>query len=191
MSILFVSGMNCPDDEYLLNNFCYKDCPLNFFASNENMTISINGSDELQATSVCTQCSIICSHCFGPRQNECLACASGFELTPNYTCARKMMIPRLGSHFSPIWLATIAIIACISPVILFLMIFGLLQAKDHQYVCFRKTVRYVDLKTYSGIQLGTPEQGLLDGESDYDDDIEIQISEANHKSHGITEDSTD
>jgi hypothetical protein len=131
-----------------------------------NVTVHSNGTEELYVKPVCQQCSMICKQCFGPRENECLDCAAGFDITKNYTCVRKAYASDQDqSHF---YLFTIAVLACLAPVAIFLCIFGFLQARDNYYLCFRRKLRYIDLTTsYSGIKL---EQSLLDGEETDDDD---------------------
>ena len=168
----------CDPDEYLLNNFCYKECPSHFFATNETVEteeLEMNvivvprsgdkSSGNTQMKLLCQMCNLMCLECFGPLPNQCKTCPSGYIMTINNTCMQ--YVRTYGHHRIETTSIVIAVFVCLSAGTIFLMVFLCLQARDHGYCSANK---------YTGICLEDGKGRF--GKLDLTDSEEEQFSKA-------------
>lgn len=103
----------------------------------------------------CNACNEACRTCKGPQVSDCFQCKDGYERIDDL-CQKKLLLnfldPDMLGFF--IWV----IVLCIAAIILFGVIFGLLQARDRQLLCWKgKGSKERSKCDYKGINL-TPEE---------------------------------
>lgn len=88
----------------------------------------------------CNPCNEACNTCKGPDLEDCFQCNKGYELRDNL-CRKKLIMnfldPDMLSFF--VWV----IILCTSAILLFGVIFIILQARDHRILCWKEK-RHLD-----------------------------------------------
>lgn len=108
----------------------------------------------------CNPCNEACNTCKGPDLEDCFQCNKGYELRDNL-CRKKLIMnfldPDMLSFF--VWV----IILCTSAILLFGIIFIILQARDHRILCWKEKRHFDEGKgKYNGVK------GASEGESEHD-----------------------
>ena len=90
---------------------------------------------KFQRHGICNECNEACRTCKGPLVSDCFQCSDEFERRDNL-CQKKLLLnfldPDMLGFF--VWV----IVLCIAAIILFGVIFGLLQARDHKLLCWKE-----------------------------------------------------
>lgn len=127
----------CRPGFYKHGDGCVANCPENFYGSMETLLLDNrdgDGSPQYQNHGVCNACNEACRTCRGPFLEHCFQCSDGFELRDNY-CRKKLIMnfldPDMLSFF--VWV----IILCTSAILLFGVVFIVLQARDHSILCWK------------------------------------------------------
>lgn len=110
---------------------------------------------KFQRQGICNECHEACRTCKGPQVADCFQCKDGYEKRDGL-CHKKLLLnfldPDMLGFF--IWV----IVLCIAAIILFGVIFGLLQARDRHLLCWKGKQKTKSNKCeYNGINL-TPEE---------------------------------
>ena len=179
--IVFLYVVDCKENEYLLDNFCYAECPVQYFPSNQTPV------DGLRS---CEQCSQVCLQCFGSAANECLQCADEFVLTADYRCVHKGVLVYI-MHHTDMMLSVAAVVFCVVSVVVFVLIFACLQAWD-SYICTRchnggSPLLQVDVhdkhklqmngkhEDHNGTYISQEKHPFLEGTEDSSDDLGVSL----------------
>ncbi|XP_013384579.1 furin isoform X2 [Lingula anatina] len=155
----------CTDGMYALGSDCLETCPGGYYPSTSTRN-NTNGTLQL----VCKVCNVSCQTCSGPTPQQCLTCHK------NYIQSKGACVPlreRPMSYIEPkvIWMVAIAILFCVSSIVLFLLIFFLFQAYSNGYLFWRnRKANGVDAAKgeYRGLKTGNSDKSLLDSETEDD-----------------------
>ena len=106
---------------------------------------------KFQRHGICNRCHEACKTCRGPQVDDCFLCNDGYE-TRDGMCKKELLLnfldPDMLGFF--IWV----IVLCIAAIILFGVIFGLLQARDRHMLCWKGKRHIDDVKCrYNGLTL--------------------------------------
>ncbi|XP_050402509.1 furin-like protease kpc-1 isoform X1 [Patella vulgata] len=135
----------CKPGYFKLGDGCVAHCPEHYFGSVEAVQlvspIQANYTRPLVRTQgICAPCHSSCLTCRGARMEECFQCSEGYERKNDF-CTKKMiwdfLDPDVMKHLA--W----AIILCIGAILLFCVLFGLLQVRDHRKLCWSAKRFYV------------------------------------------------
>lgn len=92
---------------------------------------------------VCLPCNVACKTCKGPYTEDCFQCNRGYEVRDGY-CRKKLIMnfldPDMLSFF--VWV----IILCTCAILLFGVVFIVLQARDHKILCWKEKRHYDEAK---------------------------------------------
>ena len=121
-----------------------------------------------QRYGVCNACHAACKTCKGPLVEDCFQCSDGYEVRQNY-CRKKLIMnfldPDMLSFF--VWV----IILCTSAILLFGVVFIVLQARDHRILCWKEK-RHCDddMKgKYNGVNTTLSQRGERETNVDRED----------------------
>ncbi|XP_050402514.1 furin-like protease kpc-1 isoform X5 [Patella vulgata] len=137
--------IECKPGYFKLGDGCVAHCPEHYFGSVEAVQlvspIQANYTRPLVRTQgICAPCHSSCLTCRGARMEECFQCSEGYERKNDF-CTKKMiwdfLDPDVMKHLA--W----AIILCIGAILLFCVLFGLLQVRDHRKLCWSAKRFYV------------------------------------------------
>ncbi|GFR96267.1 furin1-X [Elysia marginata] len=137
--------IECKPGFFKMGENCVAHCPKHYFGSVQAVQLATpikpNSTKPLLHTQgVCKPCHESCLTCKGSVAQDCYQCASGFERKGDL-CEKKMiwdmLDPEVMKHLA--W----AIIICIAAILLFSVVFGLLQARDRGRLCWQTKPNYV------------------------------------------------
>ncbi|KAH9499166.1 hypothetical protein Btru_004327 [Bulinus truncatus] len=137
--------IECKPGYFKMGDHCVAHCPQHYFGSVQAVQMTtqnkFNSSKSILHTQgVCKPCHDSCLNCKGFLSTDCFQCASGFE-RKGELCEKKMiwdlLDPDVMKHLA--W----AIILCIAAILLFSVIFGILQARDRGRLCWKNKPNYV------------------------------------------------
>ncbi|XP_069137192.1 furin-like protease kpc-1 isoform X1 [Argopecten irradians] len=131
--------IECRPGFYKYGDGCVAKCPEFYYGTME--TILMDGSHkssgwapQYQRHGICHACNEACRTCKGPYVEDCFQCSDGHEIRDGY-CRKKLIMnfldPDMLSFF--VWV----IILCTSAILLFGVVFIVLQARDHNILCWR------------------------------------------------------
>ncbi len=182
MNVLLCCFAGCNPDEFLLNNFCYKECPSHFYAANESTESQAGDSDPLsppvveivprsgnkppQVKLVCKMCNMTCLECSGPAAYQCTSCPLGFMVTPNGTCVQYMQ--KYKPHVLDKRVIGVVVAVCLVAVLVFLVVFMCLQAHSSGYSAVSDSEKGVWHRVGTGEDEDYIKAELLDSEEDSD-----------------------
>ena len=146
----------CRPGFYKLNDGCVANCPEHYYGIMQMVQLrsTLNSTatrPKFQRHGICNECNEACRTCKGPQVSDCFQCSDGFERRENL-CQKKLLLnfldPDMLGFF--VWV----IVLCIAAIILFAVIFGLLQARDHKVLCWKeKRHKESDKGDYKGMTL--------------------------------------
>ncbi|KAK0070027.1 furin, partial [Biomphalaria pfeifferi] len=132
-----VSGrreFECKPGYFKMGEHCVAHCPQHYFGSVQGSKSMLHSQGE------CKLCHDSCLNCKGSKATDCFQCASGFERKGD-VCEKKMiwdlLDPDVMKHLA--W----AIILCIAAILLFSVVFGILQARERGRLCWKNKPNYV------------------------------------------------
>ena len=153
LSIFF---SECRPGFYKLNDGCVANCPEHYYGIMQMVQLrsTLNSTatrPKFQRHGICNECNEACRTCKGPQVSDCFQCSDGFERRENL-CQKKLLLnfldPDMLGFF--VWV----IVLCIAAIILFAVIFGLLQARDHKVLCWKEKRHKETVKgDYTGMTL--------------------------------------
>ncbi|XP_067665684.1 furin-like protease kpc-1 isoform X1 [Haliotis asinina] len=134
----------CKPGYFKMSDTCVAHCPQHYFGSVEAVRLAPilpNSSKPLSSKQgLCKPCHESCLTCKGALPDDCYQCNNGFE-RKNDLCEKKMiwdfLDPDVMKHLA--W----AIMLCIGGILLFSVVFGILQARDQSKLCWRVKRYYV------------------------------------------------
>ncbi|GFO25896.1 furin-like [Plakobranchus ocellatus] len=135
----------CKPGFFKMDEKCVDLCPQHYFGSVQAVQLATpikpNSTKPLLHTQgVCKPCHESCLTCKSSEAQDCFQCANGFERKGDL-CEKKMiwdmLDPDVMKHLA--W----AIIICIAAILLFSVIFGLLQARERGRLCWQTKPNYV------------------------------------------------
>lgn len=136
----------CKVGFYKHKDECVATCPEQFYGDIETVVSRRNSSRKTKKEPIffrqgaCNPCNEACNTCKGPDLEDCFQCNKGYELRDNL-CRKKLIMnfldPDMLSFF--VWV----IILCTSAILLFGVIFIILQARDHRILCWKEK-RHLD-----------------------------------------------
>ncbi|XP_059163454.1 furin-like protease kpc-1 isoform X4 [Physella acuta] len=140
--------IECKPGFFKMGETCLSDCPQHYYGYVQAVQLAgpnrSNYSKSVLHThtqGVCKPCHESCLTCKGSMASDCFQCASGFEWRGNKQCEKKMiwdlLDPDVMKHLA--W----AIILCIAAILLFSVIFGILQARERGRLCWKSKPNYV------------------------------------------------
>ncbi|KAK3097979.1 hypothetical protein FSP39_015028 [Pinctada imbricata] len=153
------SASNSPCIECILGyykhkNECVQSCPNHYYPDMETVVNrdnkhNISKTPLYQRYGVCNKCHSACKTCKGPFLEDCFQCNEGYEVRQNY-CRKKLIMnfldPDMLSFF--VWV----IILCTSAILLFGVVFIILQARDHRILCWKEKRHFDEDKgKYNGV----------------------------------------
>ncbi|KAL3866808.1 hypothetical protein ACJMK2_044075 [Sinanodonta woodiana] len=149
--------IECRPGFFKLNDGCVANCPEHFYGTMEMVRVRSTGNTsdssqpKYQRHGICHACNEACRTCKGPHVSDCYQCRDGYE-NRDSICQKKLLLnfldPDMLGFF--IWV----IVLCIAAVILFGIIFGILQARDHHLLCWKeKRHKALPKGQYNGITL--------------------------------------
>ncbi|XP_033750587.1 furin-like protease kpc-1 isoform X1 [Pecten maximus] len=131
--------IECRPGFYKYGDGCVASCPEFYYGTMETVLIdsshtSPDWSPRYQRHGICHACNEACRTCKGPYVEDCFQCSEGHEIREGY-CRKKLIMnfldPDMLSFF--VWV----IILCTSAILLFGVVFIVLQARDHNILCWR------------------------------------------------------
>ncbi|XP_059163453.1 furin-like protease kpc-1 isoform X3 [Physella acuta] len=142
------TSQQCKPGFFKMGETCLSDCPQHYYGYVQAVQLAgpnrSNYSKSVLHThtqGVCKPCHESCLTCKGSMASDCFQCASGFEWRGNKQCEKKMiwdlLDPDVMKHLA--W----AIILCIAAILLFSVIFGILQARERGRLCWKSKPNYV------------------------------------------------
>ncbi|XP_041369640.1 furin-like protease kpc-1 isoform X1 [Gigantopelta aegis] len=151
--------IECKPGFFKMADKCVGRCPEHYYGVVEAVHLASptqrNSSKHLLHTQgVCRQCHVSCLTCKGPLAEDCFQCNSGYEQKTDATgfCTKKMiwdfLDPEVIKHLA--W----AIILCIGGILLFTVVFGVMQAREQSKLCWKvKNIYHPDLSKgrYNGV----------------------------------------
>ena len=153
MIYFFLCFSECRPGFYKLKDGCVANCPEHYFGIMQMVQLrstlnSTTTRPKFQRHGICNECNEACRTCKGPQVSDCFQCSDGYERRDNL-CQKKLLLnfldPDMLGFF--VWV----IVLCIAAIILFGVIFGLLQARDHKLLCWKEKPH---LETQKGDYLG-------------------------------------
>ncbi|KAL4227608.1 hypothetical protein ACF0H5_013049 [Mactra antiquata] len=148
--------IECRPGFYKLNDGCVADCPENYYGVMQMVQLrstanTSSSRPKYQRQGICNACNEACRTCKGPQVSDCFECKDGYERIDDL-CQKKLLLnfldPDMLGFF--IWV----IVLCIAAIILFGVIFGLLQARDRHLLCWKgKGTKDRGKCDYKGINL--------------------------------------
>ncbi|XP_055860117.1 furin-1-like isoform X4 [Biomphalaria glabrata] len=124
----------CKPGYFKMGEHCVAHCPQHYFGSVQGSKSMLHSQGE------CKLCHDSCLNCKGSKPTDCFQCASGFERKGD-VCEKKMiwdlLDPDVMKHLA--W----AIILCIAAILLFSVVFGILQARERGRLCWKNKPNYV------------------------------------------------
>lgn len=136
------------------------NCPEHFYGIMQmvqlrSTTNTSSTRPKFQRQGICNACDEACRTCKGPQVADCFQCKDGYDKRDRL-CQKQLLLnfldPDMLGFF--VWV----IVLCITAIILFGVIFGLLQARDRQLFCWKgKRAHDKNKCDYNGISL-TPEE---------------------------------
>ncbi|BFY97735.1 hypothetical protein BsWGS_00774 [Bradybaena similaris] len=159
--------IECKPGFFKMGDDCVAHCPQHYFGRVQAVQLANSKQNYskplLHTQGVCLPCHESCLTCRGSVANDCFQCASGFE-RKGELCEKKMiwdlLDPDVMKHLA--W----AIILCIAAILLFSVVFGILQAKDRGRLCWRSKPNYVpdwSKGHYDGV---TPHYAMQDSDNE-------------------------
>ncbi|XP_078313201.1 furin-like protease kpc-1 isoform X2 [Crassostrea virginica] len=157
----------CKVGFYKHKDECVATCPEQYYGDIETVMSGRNSSSRKSKKQpiffrqgTCNPCNEACNTCKGPDLEDCFQCNKGYELRDNL-CRKKLIMnfldPDMLSFF--VWV----IILCTSAILLFGIIFIILQARDHRILCWKEKRHFDEGKgKYNGVK------GASEGESERD-----------------------
>ena len=136
----FLYFSECRPGYYKLKDGCVANCPEHYFGIMQMVQLrstlnSTTTRPKFQRHGICNECNEACRTCKGPQVSDCFQCSDGYERRDNL-CQKKLLLnfldPDMLGFF--VWV----IVLCIAAIILFGVIFGLLQARDHKLLCWKE-----------------------------------------------------
>lgn len=152
-SIIFIT--ECRPGYYKLHEGCVSTCPEHYYGTMETIPVPrmvpLNTSRPSKRQGVCHPCNEACQTCRGPHVVDCFQCNDEYEIRDEY-CRKKLLLnfldPDMLGFF--VWV----IVLCISAILLFGVVFGILQARDHHLLCWKEKRHFNEGKgKYNGIAL--------------------------------------
>ncbi|KAJ8304589.1 hypothetical protein KUTeg_018172 [Tegillarca granosa] len=136
----------CRPGFYTHNQGCVKTCPDYFYGTMETTHTgrhirnqSISKAQQFHRHGVCLPCNVACKTCKGQYVEDCFQCNRGYEVRDGY-CRKKLIMnfldPDMLSFF--VWV----IILCTCAILLFGVVFIVLQARDHKILCWKEKRHY-------------------------------------------------
>ncbi|XP_055860099.1 furin-like isoform X2 [Biomphalaria glabrata] len=126
--------IECKPGYFKMGEHCVAHCPQHYFGSVQGSKSMLHSQGE------CKLCHDSCLNCKGSKPTDCFQCASGFERKGD-VCEKKMiwdlLDPDVMKHLA--W----AIILCIAAILLFSVVFGILQARERGRLCWKNKPNYV------------------------------------------------
>ncbi|XP_061173192.1 furin-like protease kpc-1 isoform X2 [Saccostrea echinata] len=146
----------CKIGFYKHKDECVATCPEYFYGDMETVMSRKNSSKKAKKETMffrhgtCNPCNEACKTCKGPELEDCFQCKKGYELRDNL-CRKKLIMnfldPDMLSFF--VWV----IILCTSAILLFGVIFIILQARDHRILCWKEKRHFDEGKgKYNGVK---------------------------------------
>ena len=139
---------------YRYGDGCVPSCPDHYYGEMETVMLGDTANISSKTASyhrhgVCKKCNGACKTCKGPYVTDCYQCNTGYEVRDGQ-CHKKPFMnfldPDMLSFF--VWV----IILCTSLILLFGVVFIVLQARDHRILCWKEKRHYDDSKgKYNGI----------------------------------------
>lgn len=163
----FITLSECKVGFYKHKDECVATCPEQYYGDIETVMSGRNSSSRKSKKQpiffrqgTCNPCNEACNTCKGPDLEDCFQCNKGYELRDNL-CRKKLIMnfldPDMLSFF--VWV----IILCTSAILLFGIIFIILQARDHRILCWKEKRHFDEGKgKYNGVK------GASEGESERD-----------------------
>lgn len=149
--------IECKPGFYRYGEGCVPNCPDHYYGEMETVLVGNGGNTSSSKSSsssynrhgVCKKCNAACKTCKGPYVTDCYQCSNGYEVRDGQ-CHKKPLMnfldPDMLSFF--VWV----IILCTSLILLFGVVFIVLQARDHRILCWKEKRHYDDSKgKYNGI----------------------------------------
>ncbi|XP_063432737.1 furin-like protease kpc-1 isoform X2 [Mytilus trossulus] len=148
--------IECKPGFYRYGEGCVPNCPDHYYGEMETVLVGNGGNTSSRSSSssynrhgVCKKCNAACKTCKGPYVTDCYQCSNGYEVRDGQ-CHKKPLMnfldPDMLSFF--VWV----IILCTSLILLFGVVFIVLQARDHRILCWKEKRHYDDSKgKYNGI----------------------------------------
>lgn len=146
--------IECKPGFYRYGEGCVPNCPDHYYGEMETVLVGNSGNTSSKSSSynrhgVCKKCNAACKTCKGPYVTDCYQCSNGYEVRDGQ-CHKKPLMnfldPDMLSFF--VWV----IILCTSLILLFGVVFIVLQARDHRILCWKEKRHYDDSKgKYNGI----------------------------------------
>ncbi|VDI00354.1 furin, partial [Mytilus galloprovincialis] len=150
--------IECKPGFYRYGEGCVPNCPDHYYGEMETVLVGNGGNTSSSRSSssssynrhgVCKKCNAACKTCKGPYVTDCYQCSNGYEVRDGQ-CHKKPLMnfldPDMLSFF--VWV----IILCTSLILLFGVVFIVLQARDHRILCWKEKRHYDDSKgKYNGI----------------------------------------
>ncbi|XP_052098135.1 furin-like protease kpc-1 isoform X3 [Mytilus californianus] len=146
--------IECKPGFYRYGEGCVPNCPDHYYGEMETVLVGNGGNTSSKSSSynrhgVCKKCNAACKTCKGPYVTDCYQCSNGYEVRDGQ-CHKKPLMnfldPDMLSFF--VWV----IILCTSLILLFGVVFIVLQARDHRILCWKEKRHYDDSKgKYNGI----------------------------------------
>ncbi|KAL5004064.1 hypothetical protein ScPMuIL_017520, partial [Solemya velum] len=159
--------IECRPGYYKLHDGCVFTCPEHYYGTMETIPVQrmvpLNTSRPTKRQGVCHPCNEACQTCRGPHVVDCFQCNDGYEIRDEY-CRKKLLLnfldPDMLGFF--VWV----IVLCISAILLFGVVFGILQARDHHLLCWKEKRHFNEGKgKYNGLALSyVPETLANDSE---------------------------
>ncbi|XP_048733995.2 furin-like protease kpc-1 isoform X2 [Ostrea edulis] len=161
------SCLECKVGFYKHKDECVASCPEYFYGDKETFMSRRNSTAKAKKEPIffrqgkCNPCNEACKTCKGPDLEDCFQCNKGYELRDNL-CRKKLIMnfldPDMLSFF--VWV----IILCTSAILLFGIIFIILQARDHRILCWKEKRHFDERKgKYDGVKSANDS-----GESEHD-----------------------
>ncbi|XP_045216295.2 furin-like protease kpc-1 isoform X2 [Mercenaria mercenaria] len=148
--------IECRPGFYKLKDGCVANCPEHYYGIMQmvqlrSTTNTSSTRPKFQRQGICTECHEACRTCKGPQVADCFQCKDGYEKRDGL-CQKKLLLnfldPDMLGFF--IWV----IVLCIAAIILFGVIFGLLQARERQLLCWKGKRKVKNRKCeYKGMNL--------------------------------------
>ncbi|CAL1547097.1 unnamed protein product [Lymnaea stagnalis] len=160
--------IECKPGFFKMGDNCVAHCPQHYYGSVQAVQMAASSKMTttkplLHTQGVCKPCHDTCLNCKGSTATDCFQCASGFE-RKGELCEKKMiwdlLDPDVMKHLA--W----AIILCIAAILLFSVVFGILQARDRGRLCWKSKPNYVPdwgRGHYDGV---TPNYAMQDSDNE-------------------------
>lgn len=124
----------------------------------------------------CLKCHYTCKSCIGPDASDCAECNFDYTKRDLYCVLVKVNVVQIDNMFLFAWV----VLLCILAVVLFLIVFFTLQARDNGFCCWGESTLYPALK---GNKIKDYEYHELTKAIDFteDEDDNVLFKEANGK----------